>query len=156
MIYFIRQGDDGPIKIGFTAQSDIKSRIASLQTGSSKPLKLLKKIRGDKEFEKHWHSLFKNYRLTGEWFKPDDYVLSMINLLQDDTASNYDELTKDNISSNPIIQIVREKEDLRTCNNFTFRLPILLMKQVSKICQENEISQASVITALLERFTKEL
>ena len=70
MIYFI-ENKDGYIKIGST--SNLKQRIARLQTSDPFPLKVLYTIDiPDEEsliFEKHVHSICVNYLISGEWYK---------------------------------------------------------------------------------------
>ena len=68
MIYFIRAGSRGPIKIGFA--SDVAARMASLQTASPVPLVLIGAIPGGLKLEKQIHAEVAEARLTGEWFKP--------------------------------------------------------------------------------------
>lgn len=73
IVYFIRQGIFGPVKIGITV--DLQHRLKSLQTGSPTPLFVLGTIPGGLNEEKILHSRFKAYRVSGEWFVPDDAML---------------------------------------------------------------------------------
>lgn len=77
-VYFIRAGEDGPIKIGFTTGS-INRRIAMLQTGNPQRLELVGIVDGgDIEDERLLHMRFNETRLVGEWFAPSDALLSHI------------------------------------------------------------------------------
>ncbi len=80
MIYFIQQGDSGPIKIGYT-KDRIRQRIKSLQVGSAEPLILLGATEGDKNTEAILHGFFNSDKMNGEWFKPSvrlmNYILSL-------------------------------------------------------------------------------
>ena len=67
MIYFIQQGEDGPIKIGFSEDSP-ENRLMSLQAGNPNELNLVLVIEGDIIVEKSLHEIFKDTRLRGEWF----------------------------------------------------------------------------------------
>lgn len=69
MIYFIRSGKRGPIKIGYT-ENNIEGRIRELQCGSPEPLTLMGVMPGDISKEKELHEKFKEHRMVGEWFKP--------------------------------------------------------------------------------------
>jgi hypothetical protein len=76
VIYFVQVGEDGPIKIG-RAHSP-RSRLASLQTASPVPLRLLGQFDGNARDERHLHRLFAHVRLRGEWFEPSAALLAVI------------------------------------------------------------------------------
>ena len=78
-VYFIQQGNSGPIKIGFT-RDNLYARVKRLQTGNPLPLKLLAIIDGsDIKTEVSLHSRFSSCRLNGEWFAPTEELLNFIN-----------------------------------------------------------------------------
>lgn len=68
-IYFIQQGDDGPIKVGYTKKS-VKTRLGLLQVGNPDELFVIKIIDGTVEDEARIHSIFYESRIRGEWFTP--------------------------------------------------------------------------------------
>lgn len=68
-VYLIQAGEEGPVKIGFTAV-DPQRRLAQLQTASPYRLSLRFTIHGDVTSEKHLQTRFADYRLEGEWFEP--------------------------------------------------------------------------------------
>lgn len=72
MIYFIQQGDDGPIKIGRT--ENLPQRMRELQVGNPELLRLLGVIPEEAELQ----ALFGNLRVRGEWFKPESQILDFI------------------------------------------------------------------------------
>lgn len=74
-VYFIRVGDDGPVKIGFSI--DVARRKAHLQVSHSVPLKLLRTIEGGRATERWLHAHFAPRRLQGEWFEFDDAMMSV-------------------------------------------------------------------------------
>ncbi len=77
-VYFIQeQGDGGAIKIGCTA-GDPRARLATLQTGNSRRLHLLASIPGGAAEEAALHERFAAYRVSGEWFRVDPYLLGFI------------------------------------------------------------------------------
>lgn len=76
MVYFIRSGPDGPIKIG-TAR-DPSGRLAALQTGSPHLLVGLGVVSGGAEIEATFHARFSAHRLRGEWFAPHAEILACI------------------------------------------------------------------------------
>lgn len=81
-VYFIQQGDDGPIKIGVASSSE--QRLAALQSSNPAPLRLLGEMSvGDdwfvaREVELRWHERFRSDRLSGEWFASSPELLEEI------------------------------------------------------------------------------
>jgi len=68
-VYFARAGDDGPIKIGYTASSPVE-RIAALQTGCPWRISLIGAIEGGTKEEAWLHRRFAALKIEGEWFRP--------------------------------------------------------------------------------------
>ena len=67
--YVIQAEGDPPIKIGVA--NDVVKRIATLQTGNPRRIRLLHALVGDRRFEYELHRLFSErygHRLVGEWF----------------------------------------------------------------------------------------
>ncbi len=73
-VYFIQEGADGPIKIGFTT-GDPSGRLSALQTGNPNPLRIVAATPGTMEDERRWHERFAHLRMLGEWFLPADDLL---------------------------------------------------------------------------------
>lgn len=71
-IYFIQEGDDGPIKIG--SATDPLQRLSDLQCGNSRPLRLVHVILAGWDAEPRLHDFWsnpawmKNARIHREWF----------------------------------------------------------------------------------------
>lgn len=76
-VYFIQEGDNGPIKIGY-AHTDVASRMRSMQTSNSSDLRLLGTIPAKICDERRWHHAFAAERKRGEWFYPSPRLLSAI------------------------------------------------------------------------------
>lgn len=76
-VYFIQADDNGPIKIGFTAD-DPKRRLAALQTGNASALKLLGAIKAPPARERQFHTDLAQFRLQGEWFESHPSVLDTV------------------------------------------------------------------------------
>lgn len=76
MIYFIQDGDDGPIKIGYS--SEVEKRVQALVTSSHKNLKILFAMGGDMDKEKELHDLFDFAHKKGEWFWPVKSLVAFI------------------------------------------------------------------------------
>jgi hypothetical protein len=77
-VYFVQCENDGPIKIGYTA--DVKSRLRQLQTSNHEKLILLCWYPSDAQHEKEWHSAFHKIKIRGEWFHPYPKLLREIKL----------------------------------------------------------------------------
>ena len=77
MIYFIEMEKSGFIKIGYTA-GNAERRMAQLQTGQPLKLKLLGTIPGEREGEIGLHREFEEFRINGEWFIPNEYLITII------------------------------------------------------------------------------
>lgn len=67
-IYFIQQGDSGPVKIGCSFEPT--RRLKQLQTAHSTSLRLLCAVEANRDEERSWHDRFRNARTKGEWFQP--------------------------------------------------------------------------------------
>jgi hypothetical protein len=74
-VYFISDGTN--IKIGYS--KNIKKRIQTLSTGSSRHLTILGYVYGDMNYEKLLHRMFIEYRQKGEWFKCNKKLMDFIN-----------------------------------------------------------------------------
>jgi hypothetical protein len=81
-VYFIAQGEGGPIKIGYTTKK-ATWRLSELQVASPQPLVLLAVIQGDREVEVELHTRFADLRIRGEWFERGDALMDFI----EDTSS---------------------------------------------------------------------
>jgi hypothetical protein len=69
-LYLVSEGDAGPIKIRRSVNAD--SRLASLQTGNPRPLRVLRCYRMPAadviEAEQMLHEELRDFSLVGEWF----------------------------------------------------------------------------------------
>lgn len=78
-VYAIQAGGyGGDIKIGISR--DPVARLATLQVGSSEPLRGVAAWRGSRADEKALHAMYASHRLHGEWFR---HSLPMWRLLRD-------------------------------------------------------------------------
>jgi hypothetical protein len=83
-VYFIRAGENGPIKIGTTCS--IHDRIEFLQTASWERLRALCVFPAARREEKHIHNLFAENRIRGEWFLPVPEIFAYIASRSDNVA----------------------------------------------------------------------
>lgn len=80
-IYFIRRGDDGPIKIGVA--QDVQKRLSGLQCASAETLTLLATTSESEGFtERTLHKRFAACRESGEWFTATAELLALVAELQ--------------------------------------------------------------------------
>lgn len=77
IIYFLRRGDDGPVKIGWTVR-DPAMRVRSLQSNASEELRLIRQLIGVRDNETDWHNRYAHLRINGEWFSPAPELISRI------------------------------------------------------------------------------
>jgi hypothetical protein len=75
-VYFIQGECGGAIKIGYS--KNVSQRLKELQTGYPDVLKVIKMIHGNEAREALIHEELAGYRLNGEWFRPDKFVLDKI------------------------------------------------------------------------------
>ncbi len=73
-VYFVSDGES--IKIGHALNPT--QRITSLQTGASRPLKVLLLMEGGPDFERTLHLRFHRLRKQGEWFTPGPKLVKFI------------------------------------------------------------------------------
>lgn len=77
MIYFI-QAESGPIKIGYTDNDDIVSRLTALQIGNHEELVCIGIREGTPRLERSLHEHFRYVHKRGEWFYPVRELLTYI------------------------------------------------------------------------------
>ena len=75
-VYFIREGPDGPFKIGIS--SKMNKRMTTLQTANSTELFLMGTIKGGKKEEDMLHERFSKYLKRGEWYHPHPELIKEI------------------------------------------------------------------------------
>lgn len=75
-VYFIQEDEDGPIKIGVAV--DVDKRLAMLQIGNSRQLRLLAIRDGGRALEIELHKRLGDFRIRGEWFEPSELVMGEV------------------------------------------------------------------------------
>lgn len=89
LVYVIEEEGDDPrrrVKIGIAYDPD--RRLRTLQTGSSRPLRLLATAPGGQNVESRLHSRFASQRLEGEWF---DLTTEQLDVLLQDFGADLPE-----------------------------------------------------------------
>lgn len=74
-LYFIQEGESGPIKIG---RGDPVARLRTLQIGNPRVLRVIQTIENQGYYEAFWHNAFSSTRMRGEWFEPTPELLASI------------------------------------------------------------------------------
>lgn len=69
-VYIVCVNDEF-VKIGFTAFTDARGRVAEIQKGCPYPFRVMVETRGGKPLEQALHAIFKDYRVRDEWFRYD-------------------------------------------------------------------------------------
>lgn len=86
---YVLQGDrPGPIKVGYA--SDVRARIATLQTGNPQELHLLHVVPGDPALEWALHKRLRRHRILLEWFEPVQSFLDFVEDLAERMVGAYD------------------------------------------------------------------
>lgn len=75
-VYFIKRGDNGPVKIGHSIEP--YGRLKSLSMGGPETYRLVAWIDGDRDKERELHKKFSDARINGEWFKLNDELANLI------------------------------------------------------------------------------
>lgn len=79
IVYLIRPQSSQFYKIGYTTNLD--KRISQLQTGSGKPLMVVKSWAGNPGLEQALHRKMSKYKAQGEWFRLPKVILRQLELL---------------------------------------------------------------------------
>lgn len=83
VVYFVRAGNKGPVKIGTSAV--LSKRLSALRHPLIDNLKLLATVDGGRGKERELHKRFKRYHLKGEWFKFEGELAKFVAKLQEKT-----------------------------------------------------------------------
>lgn len=76
MIYFIQHGASGPVKIGYSRKP--AKRISAIAIACPDPIAILGVVEGSHSLEQRMHKALRAHRHRGEWFRPDEAVLTFI------------------------------------------------------------------------------
>lgn len=76
-LYFIQEGSEGCIKIGWT-RADPEVRLRTFQVGNSSTLRLLGSVLAPLDAETGWHERFAGSCRRSEWFWPTPDLLAAI------------------------------------------------------------------------------
>lgn len=82
-IYFIQEGDDGPVKIGSTTKT-VERRLSALQGSNPRELRLLAAVQTGVALEREFHEVFAEHRIRGEWFHPHEDILDMARIIREE------------------------------------------------------------------------
>jgi hypothetical protein len=91
-VYFIRAGEDGPVKIGYAA--DVSKRLIKMQADNAAPLTVIRQIQGGRPTEAAMHTLFAEQHIRGEWFRFHASMLSVGEAIEDPVPVIPDDPTK--------------------------------------------------------------
>lgn len=80
IVYFLRAGDQGPVKIGFTF--DYARRFFNLQSSHYEKLVTLAVFMGRRFDEHRLHRILSRHKIRGEWLRPDPQVFREMELLK--------------------------------------------------------------------------
>jgi hypothetical protein len=72
-VYFIQDGDDGPVKIGQAFHP--QARLGDLQCGNPRPLNLRAVVLAAEDTEALLHRSWMHALIRGEWFAEDEEII---------------------------------------------------------------------------------
>lgn len=72
-----------PVKIGKSTTAAIVGRLSSIQTGYPHPLEFQFVCEGGHEAEREMHSIFKEYRMRGEWFRCGKHLADFLRIARE-------------------------------------------------------------------------
>lgn len=87
-IYFIGSPCQNLVKIGLS--NNPKSRLSSIKSGSSVPLKLIAFGEGDKHDERKLHNVFLEYHSHLEWFHFSGRLAELIQIIFEEHNDDHD------------------------------------------------------------------
>ena len=85
VVYFVGAQGAGPVKVGFTSDRTVLSRLSQLQTGTHEELVVLGRIEASPAVERAIHSLLASHSVRGEWFDREP-ALAIFTRLNDTTS----------------------------------------------------------------------
>lgn len=78
---YVVQADNGPLKIGFTA--DVKTRVRAFQANSPNVISVVAVVRGGSWLEAKMKRRWRKHQMWGEWFRPASEVMVDVALLKE-------------------------------------------------------------------------
>ena len=78
-VYFIQAGENGPVKIGFSAKPSL--RFNKVAADNPEVIRVLGIMDGGKDVEREIHDRFAAHRQRGEWFAPDAGIVAFASTL---------------------------------------------------------------------------
>lgn len=79
VVYFVQVGNEGPYKIGWSA--DVSRRMGELQVANPSHLHLRGTVPGTRETEAEFHQRFRAAHVSGEWFQNTEELRAFIQSL---------------------------------------------------------------------------
>lgn len=80
MIYFIQEGENGPVKVGKGVST--VARIKQLQTGNPRPLKIYAVVPGYSSLETRIKKDLAEFQINGEWFNSTSKLFEYIDKIR--------------------------------------------------------------------------
>ena len=151
MIYLIKTKGNDFYKIGYTSDS-INKRLKSIQTGCPYKLKVINKINGSMEQEKILHTLFKEYRTQGEWFKLNKEHLNILLNVMKFVATDIDKpkhITKKKTKNKSRKEYNKKQKEWYRWKNRAKKVNIPMLKNCRPTKEERNMWEQSIIEAEL-------
>lgn len=129
-VYFIRAGNDGAIKIGFT-KGDVSNRLRSLQRDYPDRLTCIRQIPGLRLTEAWLHRRFRKNRIVGEWFTLDQEMMVIV-------PPNEEDIKSDNLQeeAEAAASLVKARFERQVAKSTT----VLRLSRIEAGISQNELS----------------
>ena len=111
MLYAIQVSVGGHIKFGVS--KNVKERLYQLQTGNPHRLYIRAAVDSGDEYELKIHNELKESRAIGEWFKPTQKVMDMVDHMRSQSVPELLDIGSKNRREKPFDRTAYQKEYMR-------------------------------------------
>lgn len=114
VVYFIGAKTSGPIKIGFTTDNTVASRLTQLQTAAHEKLIVFGRVSAGPAVERAIHNLLHAHLVRGEWFEREP-ALAILTRLNDTTTYHHSNFVSRLMRSADLFLVCNQAEDSIEC-----------------------------------------
>lgn len=149
VVYFVGAAESGPVKIGFTTDRTVESRLAQLQTRSHEKLFVLGVVEAGPAVERAIHNVLSAHAVRGEWFEREP-ALALFARLNDTTTSPYGNFARRLMRSADIYLVcdqANESIECRVASDLVFDIA----RDLANVNTDNPLPFRSWLKCQIER-----